>query len=76
MLALFKFRKRPDWKRSRWVNIAYPMLPLIYVSMSLWVFVYFVQMRRWEALWSAVTIAAGTLIYQFIPKPITPDHII
>ena len=69
VLALFKFRKRPDWKRSRWVNIAYPMLPLIYISMSLWVFVYFVQMRRWEALWSAVTIAAGALIYQFIPKP-------
>jgi APA family basic amino acid/polyamine antiporter len=70
VLALFKFRKRPDWKRSRWVNIAYPMLPLIYISMSLWVFVYFVQMRRWEALWSAVTIAAGALIYQFIPKPV------
>jgi basic amino acid/polyamine antiporter, APA family len=69
VLALFKFRKRPDWKRSRWVNIAYPMLPLIYISMSLWVFVYFVQMRRWEALWSGATIAAGALIYQFIPKP-------
>jgi basic amino acid/polyamine antiporter, APA family len=69
VLALFKFRKRTDWKRSRWVNMAYPMLPVMYISMSLWVFVYFVQMRGWEALWSAVTIAAGALTYQFIPKP-------
>jgi APA family basic amino acid/polyamine antiporter len=69
VLAIFKFRKRPGWKRSRWVDIAYPLVPLIYISMSLWVFVYFVQLRSWEALWSVFTIVAGALIYQIIPKP-------
>ena len=37
VLALFKFRRRPGWKRSRWVSIAYPLIPLAYVSMNAWV---------------------------------------
>jgi APA family basic amino acid/polyamine antiporter len=68
VLALFKFRKRAGWKRSRWVDVGYPLIPLIYVLMNAWVFVYFVQLRRWEALWSLITVLGGALIYQFIRK--------
>ncbi len=62
VLALFKFRSRPGWKRSRWVNVGYPIIPLAYVLMNVWV-VYF----SWStsALWSLVTIAAGAIIYHF-----------
>jgi APA family basic amino acid/polyamine antiporter len=62
--ALFKFRRRRDWKRSRWVSMAYPLLPTIYVAMNLWVFLYFVQLQGREALWSLLTVAAGAVIYQ------------
>ena len=62
VLALFKFRRRPGWKRSRSVNVAYPLIPLVYVSMNAWV-VYFSWNRA--ALWSLLTIAAGALIYHF-----------
>ncbi len=72
VLGIFRFRKRPGWKRSRWVDMAYPLVPLIYITMSVWVFVYFVQLRSWEAVWSVFTIVAGALIYLFMPKPITP----
>lgn len=65
VLALFKFRKRPGWKRSRWVNIGYPLIPLVYVSMNAWVFFYFAQLRSWEALWSLLTVLGGALIYHF-----------
>jgi APA family basic amino acid/polyamine antiporter len=64
VLALFKFRRRAGWKPSRWVDVAYPAIPLTYVVMSLWVFIYFLQLRQWEALWSLMTIGAGALIYQ------------
>ena len=62
VLALFKFRRRPDWKRSRWVSIGYPLIPLAYVSMNAWV-VYF----SWNqaALWSLLTIVAGAIVYHF-----------
>jgi APA family basic amino acid/polyamine antiporter len=60
VLALFKFRRRPDWKRSPWVSLAYPLIPLAYVAMNAWV-VYFSWNRA--ALWSVATIVAGALIY-------------
>jgi APA family basic amino acid/polyamine antiporter len=62
VLALFKFRRRPDWKRSRWVSLGYPLIPLAYVAMNAWV-VYFSWNRA--ALWSLLTIAAGALVYHF-----------
>src|SRR5262245_48374257 len=63
VLALFKFRKRAGWKQSRWVNFGYPFVPLTYVSMNAWVFVYFARLRGWEALWSLLTVAGGALSY-------------
>ena len=62
VLALFKFRRRPGWKRSRWVSIGYPLIPLVYVSMNAWV-MYFSWNRA--ALWSLVTVLAGAAIYHF-----------
>lgn len=63
VLALFKFRRRPGWKRSRWVSVGYPVIPLIYVLMNVWVFVYFTQIRGQEAFWSLVTVLAGVVAY-------------
>jgi basic amino acid/polyamine antiporter, APA family len=60
VLALFKFRRRASWKRSPWVSIGYPLIPMAYVAMNAWV-VYFSWNRA--ALWSVVTIVAGALIY-------------
>jgi APA family basic amino acid/polyamine antiporter len=65
VLALLKFRKRPGWKRSRWVDIAYPAIPLVYVAMNAWVFLYFVQARGRIAFWSLATVAAGVVAYHF-----------
>lgn len=59
VLALFKFRRRAEWKRSPWVNIGYPLVPLLYVGMNAWVFVYFAQARGNEAIWSLLTVLAG-----------------
>jgi APA family basic amino acid/polyamine antiporter len=65
VLAIFKFRKRAGWKRSPWVSLGYPLIPLAYVLMNVWVFVFFVRERSWEALWSLLTVLAGALIYHF-----------
>ena len=63
VLALFKFRGRPGWKRSRWVSVGYPIIPLAYVLMDAWVFTYFAQSRGREALWSLVTVLGGVAAY-------------
>ena len=68
VLALFKFRKRPGWKQSRWVNCGYPLIPVTYVLMNAWVFVYFARLRGWEAMWSLLTVAGGALSYHLYFK--------
>jgi APA family basic amino acid/polyamine antiporter len=67
--ALLKFRQRPGWKRSRWVDVGYPAIPLLYVGMNAWVFAYFARQRSWEALWTLLTVIGGALIYQFWIRP-------
>lgn len=62
VLAVFRFRRRSGWKRSRWVSVGYPIIPLAYVSMNAWV-MYFSWNRA--ALWSLLTVLAGALIYHF-----------
>lgn len=69
VLALLRFRGRPGWKRSRWVSLGYPAIPLLYVGMNAWVFAYFARLRSWEALWSLGTVALGALIYQVAIRP-------
>jgi APA family basic amino acid/polyamine antiporter len=61
--ALFKFRGRPGWKRSRWVSLGYPIIPLIYMAMNAWVFVYFARGRGSEAVWSLLTVVGGGVAY-------------
>ncbi|MEX2300353.1 MAG: amino acid permease, partial [Bryobacterales bacterium] len=63
VLALFKFRKRAGWQPSRWVSVAYPLIPLSYVLANLLVFVYFVNARRSVAAWSLATVLGGALLY-------------
>jgi APA family basic amino acid/polyamine antiporter len=63
VLAVFIFRRRPGWKRSRWVDIGYPLIPLSYVAMNAWVFVYFALERGIVAFWSLATVLAGATAY-------------
>ncbi len=75
VLALFKFRKRPGWKRSRWVNFGYPLIPLAYVCMNIWVFIYFAQSKGQEALWSLATVLAGAVMYHFYIRKRGPEGV-
>jgi APA family basic amino acid/polyamine antiporter len=68
VLALFRFRKRPDWRPSPWVSFAWPAIPASYVAANLLVFVYFAQDKSWQALWSLLTILAGGVAYHFYAR--------
>ena len=65
VLALFRFRRRPAWKRSPWVSFGWPLIPGFYVAVNSLVFVYFALDKSWEALWSLLTIAGGGIAYHF-----------
>lgn len=63
VLAIFKFRRRPGWKKSRWVSVAYPAIPLVYVAMNVWVFYFFARGGQVEGWWAVATVLAGALVY-------------
>ncbi|ODS55725.1 MAG: amino acid permease [Acidobacteria bacterium SCN 69-37] len=69
VLAIFKFRRRPGWKRSRWVDVAYPAIPLLYVAMNGWVFYFFARSGQVEGWWAIATVAAGALVYRLWLRP-------
>ena len=65
VLALLKFRKRPNWQRTPWVSFSYPLLPLCYIAVNVWIFLNFAPGKVSETAWSLATILGGALIYHF-----------
>jgi APA family basic amino acid/polyamine antiporter len=63
VLALFKFRRRPEWKKTRWVSFAYPLVPGLFVVINLWNFLYFAWGELETAVLSLATVFGGALIY-------------
>ena len=61
-LRSLQYGPPPD---ERWVDVGYPLIPLVYVAMNAWVFVYFVQQRGTIAFWSLATVLAGVVAYHF-----------
>jgi APA family basic amino acid/polyamine antiporter len=63
--SLFVFRRRHNWQRLRVVNIAYPLLPLAFILVGLWMTVYGIMLQPKVSLAAIVTIATGALAYHF-----------
>ena len=69
VLALFKFRKRPGWKKLPWVSFGYPLLPIFYTIVNLWIFVNFAPVQRWVSFLSLLTVICGALMYRLYRSP-------
>ena len=69
VLALFKFRKRPGWKKLPWVSFGYPLLPILYTIVNLWIFVNFAPVQRWVSFLSLLTVICGALMHRFYRSP-------
>jgi len=64
VLALFKFRRRPDWIHFRWLDRTYPWLPLIYVGMSFWVLAFSIRSEPVASTLSLLTVLLGAAAYR------------
>lgn len=63
--SLLLFRRRAGWIKLRAVSFAYPLLPLAYLAISIWILSYTLLSRGWEALFSLLTLLVGGLIYHW-----------
>jgi APA family basic amino acid/polyamine antiporter len=64
--GVFRMRRRPGWKRLRAVSWAYPLVPLVFVTASLWMLLYTLFLRPVESLFGLLTMGAGVLVYRLM----------
>jgi basic amino acid/polyamine antiporter, APA family len=65
VLSLFIFRRRPDWQKLRVVSFAYPLMPLAFILVGLWMTAYGVMLQPKVSLAAIATIVTGALVYHF-----------
>ena len=63
--SLFIFRRRPGWQKLGVVSFAYPLVPVFFIAMGIWITVRAIQNRPIVSGVAALTIAAGALVYHF-----------
>lgn len=66
VLALMKFRRaEPGWQKLKVVEFAYPLVPLIFVTVGLWLTLCGVILKPAVSLTAVATIATGAVAYHF-----------
>lgn len=63
--SLFIFRKRPGWQRLRVVSFAWPLIPLVFILVGVWMFVFGMTLEPKVSLAAIVTIVTGAAVYHF-----------
>ncbi len=63
VLGLFKLRRRAGWKKFSWLERTYPLIPLLYVSMSGWVLVFSIKAEPVASSMALATVLGAALIY-------------
>ena len=63
--SLFIFRRRPGWQKLRVVSFAYPLFPLLFILMGVWVTYQGIVLKPYVALAAGVTLGTGALVYHW-----------
>jgi basic amino acid/polyamine antiporter, APA family len=67
--SLFLFRNRPGWQKLRVVSFAYPLIPVVFLLVGVWMIVQGVQLKPLVSLAAVVTLGTGALVYHFKLRP-------
>ena len=61
--SLFRLRSRPGWQKLKLVSFCYPLFPLLFLAVGLWMTFYGVQLKPYISLAAVVTVGTGALVY-------------
>src|SRR6516164_4549741 len=61
--SLFLLRNRPGWQKLRAVSFCYPLVPVLFLAVGIWMIFYGVQLKPYISLAAVVTLATGALVY-------------
>jgi len=62
--SLFIFRRRPSWQKLGVVSFCYPLLPVFFVAIGIWMTILGIKLRPSISGAAALTVAAGALVYR------------
>ncbi len=63
--SLMIFRRRKGWQKLRVVSFAYPLVPVAFLLVGVWMIIRGVQFKPLISLAAAVTLVTGALVYHF-----------
>lgn len=66
--SLFRFRRRPNWERLPVVSFAWPLMPLVFIAVGVWMIVYGIMLQPVVSAAAILTIAAGAAAYHLVVK--------
>jgi APA family basic amino acid/polyamine antiporter len=67
--SLFWLRRSPGWRKLKVVSFCYPLFPVLFVMVGVWMIFYGVQLKPYVSLAAVVTIATGALVYHWRWRP-------
>ncbi len=65
VVSLMLFRRRAGWQKLRVVSFAYPLFPVMFLIVGIWMTIMGLQLKPWISLATIVTIATGAMVYHF-----------
>jgi APA family basic amino acid/polyamine antiporter len=63
--SLMIFRRRRGWQKLRVVSFAYPLVPVVFLLVGVWMIIRGVQFKPLISLAAALTLATGALVYHY-----------
>jgi APA family basic amino acid/polyamine antiporter len=63
--SLMHFRRQPGWRKLRVVSFCYPLFPVLFILVGLWMTVQGLQFKPFVSLAAAITLVMGALVYHF-----------
>jgi basic amino acid/polyamine antiporter, APA family len=63
--SLIHLRRQPGWRKLRVVSFCYPLFPVLFILVGLWMTVYGVKQKPYVSLAASVTVVTGALVYHF-----------
>jgi APA family basic amino acid/polyamine antiporter len=63
--SLLHLRRQPGWRKLRVVSFCYPLFPVLFILVGLWMTVQGVQLKPYVSLAAVVTVVTGALVYHF-----------
>ncbi len=66
--SLFLFRRRPNWEKLPVVSFGWPLIPLVFVLVGVWMIIYGIMLQPVVSAAASLTIAAGAAAYHLAVK--------